>query len=69
MPSSSRPKVDAAPISIFFDVFIADLADTVWPPDNDFGLTVTLMVGFRSEGVVARGVVDDGAGSLLSLSR
>lgn len=74
MPNSSRPKFEAAPMSIFLlVVFMADLADAVWPPDSDFGLTVTLIAGLRSDGVVARGVVvaddDDAAGSVRSLSR
>lgn len=71
IPSSSRPKFEAAPISIFLLTFV-DFA--VAFDDNDFGLTVTLMVGFLgSEGVVARGAVvttDAGVDSLFfSLSR
>lgn len=73
MPRSARPNVDAAPISIFLLVFGMPGLVTVGVA-NDFGFTVTFIVAFLSDGVVARDVVvelgaDGVVGRVRSLSR
>lgn len=74
MPRSARPNVDAAPISIFLLVFGMPGLVTVAGVANDFGFTVTFIVAFLSDGVVARDVVvelgaDGVVGRVRSLSR